>query len=144
MGAGEWLQEKWLTWNRASKSGVRGERLAAAWLRQAGYKIVAQNWRNPGDRRDEIDLVCADCEVLVFVEVKTRSAAALVSGYYAIDHRKKKALRRAIDAYLKALPPQNRPRTIRFDVVEIQTAFQQRDIVNHFENVPLFSKDYLP
>ncbi len=70
----------------AARAGVEGERLAARFLRkQNGYKIVARNWRSPRDRRDEIDLVCRDGLTLVFVEVKTRAADALVSGYHAVD-----------------------------------------------------------
>ena len=36
-----------------------------------------------------------DRDVLVFVEVKARRAGALVPGYYAVDRRKRKVLRRA-------------------------------------------------
>ena len=35
---------------------------------------MARNWRSPRDRRDEIDLVCRDGDVLVVCEVKTRSS----------------------------------------------------------------------
>lgn len=44
----------------------------------AGYRILARNWRNPRDRRDELDLVALDRDVLVFVEVKTRAKEAKV------------------------------------------------------------------
>jgi len=73
----------------AVKAGGGGEQLAAAWLaRERGFAIVARNWRSPRDRRDELDLVGRDGEALVFVEVKTRAAGALVPGYYAVDARK--------------------------------------------------------
>ncbi len=121
-----------------SDTGSQGESRASAWLaRERGFKIVARNWRSPKDRRDEIDLVCDDRGVLVFVEVKARAAGALVPGYHAIDHRKKRALRRAIGAYLRHLVI--KPRTFRFDVVEVSSD-SARDEVLHFENVPLFSK----
>ena len=90
--------------------GARGERLAARWLkRRKNFRILARNWRSPRDRRDELDLVCLDGAVLVFVEVKTRAASALVQGYDAIDARKRRVLRRAADAYLAGLRPQHRP-----------------------------------
>jgi len=121
-------------------AGARGEQQAAEWLRRTrGFTIVARNWRSPRDRRDEIDLVCRDGEALVFVEVKTRAAAALVPGYYAVDRRKKRVLRRAIQAYLVQLAKP--PRTFRFDVVEVAHAADGAESeVLHFENVPLFSK----
>ena len=128
-----------------NNAGDRGERLAAAWLkRERHFMIVARNWRSPRDRRDEIDLVCRDADVLVFVEVKARSADALVPGYHAIDERKKRALRRGIEAYLAQLRP--KPRTFRFDVVEVSFAANAKNTppaapeILHFENVPLFSK----
>ncbi len=124
-------------------SGARGEQLAVEWLRrERGFTIIARNWRNPRDRRDEIDVVGRDAEALVFVEVKARAGGALVPGYHAIDERKKRVLRRAIEAYLAHL--REKPRTFRFDVVEVSFpaagAEAARPEVLHFENVPLFSK----
>ncbi len=132
-------------------SAERGERLAADWLRQErNFTIVARNWRNPRDRRDEIDLVCQDGEALLFVEVKTRVVGALVPGYYAVDERKKTVLRRAAGAYLAGL--RDKPRPARFDVVEvtlssgvkteggapITDSTVGRSEILHFENVALF------
>ena len=81
-----------------------------------------------------------DGEVLVFVEVKTRDAAALVPGYFAVNDRKKRVLRRAVRAYLLLL--HGRPTTYRFDVVEVELS-SERPIVRHFENVPLFPKRFV-
>ncbi len=128
------------------RAGAEGERLAADFLRkQNGYKIVARNWRSPHDRRDEIDLICRDQAVLVFVEVKTRSAHALVSGYHAINQAKKRILLRACTAYLRALGSAATPPTFRFDIVEVShNGDGAAPEVRHFENVPLFSKDRRP
>jgi putative endonuclease len=140
----------WLSPKTGDSAGTRGERLAAEWLRrERRFAIVAQNWRSPRDRREEIDLVCRDADVLVFVEVKARAAGALVPGYHAVDDRKKRVLRRAIETYLAQL--REKPRTFRFDVVEVSfpsfakasegaaPATPEPEIL-HFENVPLFSK----
>ena len=125
----------------AGERGAAGERLAAEFLHEKqGYQIVVRNWRNPRDHRQEIDLVCRDGDVLVFVEVKTRSAEALVPGYYAVDRRKKRVLLRAIHAYLTQL--RLRPRTFRFDIAEVITGGQMPPQVLHFQNVPLFPKGY--
>ena len=128
-----------------ARAGAEGERLAANFLhKNSGYKIIARNWRSPRDRRDEIDLVCRDGTVLVFVEVKTRAADALVSGYHAVDQAKKRVMLRACTAYLRALGSTGELETYRFDVVEVtrSTANGDPPIVRHFENVPLFSKDF--
>ncbi|HZP60521.1 MAG TPA: YraN family protein [Opitutaceae bacterium] len=123
--------------------GATGERAAAEFLRrERGFAIVARNWRSPRDRRDEIDLVCRDGEVLVFVEVKARAAGALVPGYYTVNARKKKVLRRACTAYLRALAGEAPP-TFRLDVVEVAIpAGGGPPEVRHFENVPLFPKSF--
>lgn len=117
--------------------GAAAEGAAELWLRRnRQFAIVARNWRNPHDRREEIDLVCLDADILVFVEVKARAAGALVPGFYSIDRRKKHALRRAIRAYLRALRTQ--PHTHRFDVVEIRLSRQKTpEEILHFENVSL-------
>jgi putative endonuclease len=137
-----WLQH-FLGFNSPDDSGARGEKHAAEWLqRSRGFVLVARNWRDPRDRRQEIDLVCRDGEVLVFVEVKARAADALVPGYFAVDKRKKKIMRRAIGAYLSQLA--SPPRTFRFDVVEIAHTSVPTAVpeVLHFENIPLFPKHY--
>jgi putative endonuclease len=121
--------------------GRLGERFAAEWLqRERRFAVVTRNWRSPRDRREEIDLVCRDADVLVFVEVKARAAGALVAGYYAVDVRKRRILRRAIEAYLRQL--REKPRTFRFDVVEVAFAADPTAApqILHFQNVPLFSK----
>lgn len=151
--------QKFLGLAGAGDAGTRGEDCAAEWLkRERAYAIVTRNWRNPADRREEIDLVCRDGEVLVFVEVKARAAGAMVPGYHAIDARKKRVLRRAIDAYLTKLG-ESAPPTFRFDVVEVSfpvvTTGSGADAGNgpargaapapeilHFESVPLFPKHY--
>jgi putative endonuclease len=116
-----------------------GERRAEDYLvRERGFKRVARNWRNPADRREEIDLVMKDGEVLVFVEVKTRAQGALVSGYHAVDERKRRVLRRAVRAYLRGMT--ERPPTHRFDIVEVAWPVEGSDAepeLHHFERVPL-------
>jgi len=122
----------------AREVGAAGERAAEKFLRERhGFEVIARNWRHG---RDEIDLVCSEGDVLVFVEVKARSSGALVPGYHAVDKRKKKALRRAIHAYLASL--KSRPRTFRFDIVEVQMEKGRPDQVLVFQNIPLFPKGY--
>jgi putative endonuclease len=51
--------------------GRRGEAAAAAFLEEAGLRVVDRNWRCPAG---EIDIVAVDGTTLVIVEVKTRSS----------------------------------------------------------------------
>jgi putative endonuclease len=121
----------------AAERGRLGEDEAARLLRAEGMKLVVRNWRNG---REEIDLVCLDGEALVFVEVKTRAEGSLVPGYYAIRERQRKALRRAARAYLRGL--RERPRTIRFDVVEVVRRANGSMEAIRYENAPLFTKEF--
>lgn len=115
--------------------GRRGEREAEKLLRKKGYQVLARNWRSG---RDEIDLICLQGKAVVFVEVRTRAAGALVSGYDSIDRRKRDALRRVCRAYFAVMKP--KPLTLRFDVVEIEHEEGAIRSCRHFDNVPLFDK----
>ena len=153
-----WLKKFFGVHADIAGAGGLGERLAADWLqRERGFVVVARNWRSPRDRRDELDLVCRDGEVLVFVEVKARSERALVPGVHTVDARKKRVLRRTAQAYLAGL--REKPLTFRLDVVEVvlpgkdqkngdaggatipaDQADQADQAILHFENVALFPK----
>jgi len=118
--------------------GAWGEAEAARHLERKGYVVETRNWRSPRDHRDELDLICRDGELWVFVEVKTRRAGALVRGLASLDRRKQSALRRAIRAFLASFPARLRPRYFRFDVVEVEHGPVSGDFeVLHFENFPL-------
>ena len=148
---------------RNAELGVAGERAAESHLRANGLRVLARNWRNPADEREEIDLVCEEppgpgdlAPVLVFVEVKARSSGARVGGYHAVNKRKKAVLLRACRAYLDRLRPP--PRHVRFDVVEVSHGVDEAGVaameamrldpriasvregrqVWHYRDVPLF------
>ena len=77
--------------------GREGEDVAASYLMQNGYRIVARNWRY-GPK--EIDIVARDGETMVFVEVKTRSTLAFELPQEAVTKKKMKNLVEAADAYM--------------------------------------------
>ena len=63
--------------------GAHGEKLAARFLRGRGYKILYRNFK--GGTGGEIDIVCRDCNTLVFVEVKTRTREDFGRPFTAFD-----------------------------------------------------------
>jgi len=143
----EALAEKWrwfwgLKPQAGSATAVRGrlgEEAAALFLRERGWKIVARNWRHG---RDELDLVARDGEVLVFIEVRTRTVQALVPGYHSVTGRKKRALSRAAQAYLQglAMPPAH----FRFDIVEVKVSDSGPPEISLHTGIPLFPKNFQP
>jgi putative endonuclease len=98
--------------------GLRGEKLAAGFLKRNGYKILYRNFR--ARRGGEVDLVCRDDDTLVFVEVKTRSGIDFGRPFEAIDSAKRKLIARGALAWLQLLD--NPDILFRFDVVEIVLA----------------------
>jgi putative endonuclease len=126
--------------------GTRGEKLAEQHLSAvAGMRILACNWRNPRDRRDELDIVALDGDVLVIVEVKTRMVGARVPGYYAVNARKKRVVLRAAKVYVRSM--KQKPRTVRFDIVEVALPREESSgepELRHFAHVPLFPKSFRP
>lgn len=94
--------------------GASGEKMAADFLREKGYKILATNWRC---RLGEIDLVAGDGDTLVICEVKTRSGTGFGHPLEAIDSRKQERLRRLGEYYWNTSG--NDRCALRFDAVAV-------------------------
>lgn len=104
--------------------GRRGEELAAAFLMQAGFQIVASNFRVPvgRNRNDavvnaEIDLIAYEGPTLCFVEVKTRASDWFAAPSANVDLRKQRQIIRAAQAYRRMFDLIKTP--YRYDVVSI-------------------------
>ena len=54
--------------------GALGEQAAVEYLRQNGFMIVEQNWR---EGKSEVDIIALRYDELHFVEVKTRKANSM-------------------------------------------------------------------
>jgi putative endonuclease len=98
--------------------GVRGEKMACAFLRREDYKILYRNFR--GRRGGEVDIVCRDNDTLVFVEVKTRTREDFGRPADAVNAAKQKLIARGGLAWLQLLD--NPDILVRFDVVEVVMA----------------------
>jgi putative endonuclease len=112
--------------NRAAL-GIRGEELAAGWLRQHGYTIRDRNWRSG---RTEIDIIAENSDYIVFVEVKTRSADYQVSPADAVNVPKQRIIIFAASNYINQF---NLNKEARFDIITV--IFKGADgEINHIEN----------
>ena len=103
--------------NRKQQYGLQSESLAAAALKQKGYKIVARNYRT---RTGEIDIIAKDGDVIVFVEVKARQTARYGNPKQAVTWTKQQKIAKTALAYLKSTNQLDK--RARFDVVAIQPA----------------------
>lgn len=95
--------------------GIWGEQLAERHLRKKGYRILGRRVRI--GKHDELDIVARKDDVLVFLEVKTKSDDAVLRPLASIDQRKRLALARAAREYIQRL--NNPPIYYRFDVIEV-------------------------
>jgi len=78
--------------------GRKGEDYAHRYLRRAGFTILARNYR-PGGGEAEVDIVARDGDIVVFVEVKSRSSAEFGTPDRAIDTAKQRNITRAARSY---------------------------------------------
>jgi putative endonuclease len=97
--------------------GATGEHLAAVWMQQQGYKIVARNWRCPCG---ELDSVGERGGELVFVEVKARRGARMGTAAEAVTPTKQRRLVRSAQYFLMAHGQEQRP--YRIDVITVEVA----------------------
>ena len=95
--------------------GARAEEQAARFLAGRGLKILARNYRCRGG---EIDLVCRDGAILVFVEVRLRTNRDFGGAAASITPAKQRRITLAANHYLagKPLP------ACRFDAVLLDGA----------------------
>ena len=114
--------------------GRYGETLACQFLRKAGMKILARNYRCPAG---EVDVIALDrstrkargAETIVFVEVKTRTSDRYASPAAAVDSRKQDQVRSAA-AYYIAHHPTAGYRT-RYDIVAVVLPDDAQPQVRH-------------
>ncbi|MDD6279918.1 MAG: YraN family protein [Ruminococcus sp.] len=98
---------------KKNEIGRFGEDEVCRLLEREGYKIAARNFRIKGG---EIDIIAADSDYIVFVEVKTRRPGGLSDGFDAITERKKGLIIRAASEYCLRNPNMLQP---RFDVARV-------------------------
>ena len=112
--------------------GIQGEKRVAQFLRQRGFNVIKRNYQC---RFGEIDIIAENGEYILFVEVKTRKANALVSGIAAVDSHKQSRLTLAAQDYISKTLCEKQP---RFDVAEV-TVYEKADdslgySLKYFEN----------
>ena len=93
--------------------GKLGEDKAASFLTEKGYEIVERNYRY---KKSEVDIICKKENLLVFVEVKTRSNKNFGEPETFVSHSQQKAILRAAEEYMLQT---NWPSDIRFDIIAI-------------------------
>jgi len=104
--------------------GDRGESLATNYLKKNKYKILETKYKNT---IGEIDIIAKQKNVIVFVEVKSRTNDFFGAPSEAVNTHKQHKIRNVAMSYLKAIKKTDS--LVRFDVIEVVG-----DTINHIEN----------
>lgn len=114
--------------------GMAGEQAAVDYLLKQGYQVLARNARTPAG---ELDIIARNGNVLVFIEVKTRSSAVFGPAAGAVGAAKQAHICAASAWYMQ----QNELTGlgVRYDVITVDAADGMRvqHIPNAFEFIPL-------
>lgn len=102
--------------------GEKGEKLALEYLKKKGYQILETNFRF---KRNEIDIIAQDGEMLVIVEVKTRQSEFMAGPEITVTKSKQKTLIKAANAYIIE---NDLDLETRFDIVSVILNEKQSDI----------------
>lgn len=114
-----------------NKLGGWGENYAENYLIQQGYTIIARNIRTT---HGEIDRIVWDGDVIVFVEVKTRSSRKFGYPEESITKQKMMHMLASAQEYLQTHPEMCGD--MRLDVLAIERRSVQGEVeVSHFKNV---------
>ncbi len=111
------------------KKGAKAEQIAMERLKKLGYSILETNF---SCKLGEIDIIARHNNELVFVEVRSGKANALIDPVFSINRSKCKKIIETAQVYLSRMkkPDQN----MRFDVVIVTSGVdpQVRIIPNAF------------
>ena len=116
----------------AQTLGLLGERIAARWLRQRGWRVLEHRFRN-GHR--DLDLVVQRGKTVAFVEVKTRTDLSFGGPASAVEFYKLQQLRRSALVWMARHGRSGIE--YRIDVVAVLITPEQVKIL-HVENAYVF------
>lgn len=116
---------------KSNELGKKGEQLAVETLENKGYQILYRNWRY---LKNEVDIIASKNNLLVFVEVKTRSSLQFGLPQEFVKPSQIKRLVQAANAFVEQ---NNTTEEVRFDIIAINKDESKYDLL-HIENAFLF------
>ena len=78
--------------------GAAGEQAAAEYLADKGYTVLERNWQYG---HLEIDIIDEHDNMIIFIEVKSRSGTYFEQPYQAVTKKKQKFIIKAANAYIE-------------------------------------------
>lgn len=98
---------------RSVEIGHIGEDYVCSYLIKHGYEIVERNYRIRGG---EIDIIAVNSDYIAFVEVKSRRPNSMVSGFDAVNDRKRLLIIKTASDFCFKYPNKLQP---RFDTAQV-------------------------
>lgn len=115
----------------ANPTARLGEDLAENYLKKLGYTILERNFRKG---YGEIDIIALDSNILVFIEVKTRSSQKFGTPFEAITSWKLRTLINTAHFYKHTHP--RLPESLRIDAISVILSYTQEVIeIEHMKNI---------
>lgn len=111
-----------------NETGIKGEQIAEKFLLNKGHRLLHRNWRTG---KMEIDLITLLGDMLVFIEIKTRSGVFFGFPEEAVNAHKRQFMKTAAGLYLDDNPQYEQ---IRFDIVSIHVEGDGVKEIVHFED----------
>ena len=113
--------------SKHNKIGIKGEQIAVDYLLNKGYIILHRNWRS-GNK--EIDVIALKDNVLIILEIKTRTNFDFGFPEEAVNRKKQQFLKAAVSAFAIENPQYI---NIRFDIISILLDGDAVKEIIHFE-----------
>ena len=110
--------------------GNIGESIALKHIEEQGFFLIEKNFRFGND--GEIDIVAQDKDMLVFIEVKTRTNHSFGNPIMSVTKKKQHFLRRAAEGYMFKRKILNTP--CRMDVIAIDLIDKKNPVITHLKN----------
>ena len=113
--------------SKHSKIGIKGEQVATSYLLNKGYIILHNNWRAG---KKEIDIIALKGDIIVIVEIKTRTNYDFGFPEEAVNKKKQGFLKSAAAYFMQANPQYL---YLQFDIISILMDQETVKEIVHFE-----------
>ena len=108
--------------------GKKGEKVALEFLKNKDYEILETNWRH---RKAEIDIIAKMDDVLIFIEVKSRSNSHFGRPESFVDDKKQQLITDAASAYMEKV---GHEWEVRFDIIAVLFHNEAYQSIDHFKD----------
>lgn len=108
--------------------GQFGEEIACSYLLSLGYQILKKNWRFS---KAEVDIIAMDKDILVFVEVKTRSYSYFGKPEEFVSAHKERLYFDAANVFMEKV---NYEGELRFDIIGVLIGQDNKPMIDHYED----------